>query len=150
MMYCARGNRGRTDAVRRAFGEPAGVIEMQVRRQHDVDRIRRYARQWKGVLEIEVALEPVNLGLLRGHLIARARIDQHRPCASEQHTPHRHPDAIALVGRRLFLPKSFWDDTEHRPAVEVEKSVRDGHDIDIAKPNRLGQLALGEPSRPAA
>ena len=100
----------------------------------------RHAGGRQRVRQVEVALEAVDLGLLRRHLVARARVDQHRPRAAHQQAPHRHADPVALVGRRLLLPERLRHDAEHRAAVEVEEPVRDGDELDVAEANRFRQL----------
>ena len=94
------------------------------------------------MLQVEVALEPVDVGLLGRHLVARSGVDEHRSRTAHQQTAHRHADAIALVGRRFLLPERFRNHAEHRPAIEVEEPVGDGHDLDVAEPDRLRPLGL--------
>ena len=112
---------------------------MQVRRENDVDAVSRHSRAGR-VLQVELALEAVDVGLLRRHLVAATGVDQHGARPAQQDAPHRHADAIAVVRRRLLLPERLRHDTEHRASVQVEKPVRDGDDVDIAETNGFGQL----------
>ena len=68
--------------VRVAHREPAGVIEMQVRGEHDVDVLGREARLGQRVIEMSRAIDAVDVAELRVLLVAEPGVDQHRPRAA--------------------------------------------------------------------
>ncbi len=133
--------------IGRPFGESAGMVEMQVRGQHDVDRVHRRAGRRDRMLQVEIALEPVDVGLLGRHLVARSGVDEHGSRAAYEQAAHRHPNTIALVGGRFLLPECLRNHPEHRPAIEVEKPVGHGHELDVAELNRLRPLGNGPTNR---
>jgi hypothetical protein len=126
-----------------AGGETAGVVEVQVRRQDDIDRLRRDARLRQTVIEVSDSLQPEDLRLLSSRLVSYTRVDQHRPRSPHEQRAHREPDAVALVGGRPRLPQDLRHDTEHRAAIEMEEAVTERDQLEIAEPYPSRALARG-------
>ena len=114
---------------------------MQMRGEHDVDRVGGDAGCRERMRQVDVALETIDVRLFLRHLVARARIDQHRSRTAHQQTPHRHADPVPFIGRRLRLPERFGNHAEHRAAVQVEKAVRHRDDLDVSEGIVFGRSA---------
>ncbi len=100
--------KARRDAVAIPRRESTGVIEVQMRRQHDVDVLRREPGVGERVVEVTRPIEPVDVGGLRAELVADARVDQHgRSAGSYDERPHAHHNAVPVVRLRALAP--------HRP-----------------------------------
>ena len=132
----ARPGKRRHESARSvARGETAGVIEVQVRGEHDARRPLRVmpaARQRD--VEALAAVETIDVAALRIHLVAAAGVDDHQPLAPHQQRPHRQPDSISLVGAaRPAFPQRLRDGAKHRAAVEPEVSVEERRQLHIAE-----------------
>src|SRR5688572_16666499 len=70
-------------------------------------------------LAVAAVLDPVDLVELVVFLVPRSSVDQNETgVVLDEQTPHAELDAIALIGRNAALPQRFWNNTEHRTAVE--------------------------------
>ena len=84
-------------------------------------------------VEVLAPIEAVDVGALRVHLVAAAGVDDHqRARAPHEQRPHRHRDAVALVGRGALLPQRLRHDAEHRAAVEPEVAVEQRRELEVA------------------
>src|SRR5438034_8845227 len=77
-------------------------------------------------------IEAVDLAELGVLLVAHARIDDHRSRPADDERTHRERDPVAIVRGRLGRPKRFRYDAEHRPPVQLEESIADGNELQIA------------------
>ena len=92
-------------AVRVADREAAGVIEVQVRREHDVDVLGREAGLGERVIEIAARDRAPKMSrnfVVR--LVAEPGVDEHRPGAADDQRTHGQLDAIPVVGGIPFGP----------------------------------------------
>ncbi len=114
------------------------MIEVQMRRQHQVDRVGGEARVGERVIEVTRAVERVDVTLLRVHLVAGAAVDDHpAPLRFHDERPHRELYPVAVVGWRLLLPQRARHDAEHRAPVEPERTVADACQLEIAPRHAL-------------
>ena len=114
-------------AVFLARREAAGVVEMEMRGDDQVDVAGADAGGLQRGVERWDVLEGVHRADPRIELPAGTGVDQDRRSAAlHQPGPHRHPDAVAVVGRRDLLPQHAGHDPEHGAAIEAEIPVEDG------------------------
>jgi hypothetical protein len=131
-MYRARANRG-TRAAPLAPGGAAEVVEVQVRRQHQVDVAGGESDGVERVVEVPGAVEGVDLAGLLPHLVPGAAVHEHAsPGRLDEHRPHRQLDPVAIVGPRERFPQGARDHAEHRAAVEPEGSVVQQANLQVA------------------
>ena len=124
-MYLAFGNRGTMAPSLPDCGEAAGVIEMQMAGQHDVDVFDGQAGLGERVIEVIAAIELVDLRALRVHLVAAPGVDDHRVLvAAHDQRPHAQRNAVRIVWRQPFLPQLARHHAEHGAAIEREEPVR--------------------------
>ena len=122
--HVARARETRHERPAVACRRAAEMIEVQVRREHDVDAVGGQPSLGERMVEMPVAVERVDVALLRVHLVAGAAVDDHpAPVGLDDQRPHRQLDPVAVVGRRLRLPQRPRHDAEHRAAVEPEQPV---------------------------
>ncbi len=114
-------------------GEPPGVVEMQVRREHEVDAGVRTPGVRERVIEMARAIDGVDPDTLCVHLVADPGVDDHRPLATahEQRTETER-DAVPFVGRRPLLPERLGNDAEHRSPVQPEVAVEKRRELQIS------------------
>jgi hypothetical protein len=131
--------------------ETAGMIEMEMRREHHVDAARAETGVREGMVQVPRPVDSVDRGALGVHLRANPRIDDHRlVCGgvADDQRAQAQENTIFLVGRRALLPQRFRDDAKHRAAVEAEESVEERNEFQIAKSHVAFRRALS--TRPAA
>ena len=134
---------GRARRRRRALGEAADVIEVQVAGQHDVDVVDGEPGLGQRVVEVVRAVEAVDVRALGVHLVAAAGVDEQRPLAAHDQRPHAERDAVAVVGRQPLLPQRPRHDAEHRAAVEAEEAVGERDQLEVAERMANGRAKSG-------
>jgi len=104
--------------------EATGVIEVQVRGDHQIDVVRRESVIGQGVIEVPPPIQAEDVGELGVQLVAHSSVDQDPPApVADQPGPRGQPDAIPAVGRYAPLPERLGDDAEHGASVEREVAV---------------------------
>ena len=120
--------------VRPELREPAHVIEMQMAGEHDVDVVGRQPRLSQRVVEVIPAIELVDLGALRVHLVAAAGVDQQRRAAvADDQRPHAQGNPVGVVRRQPLFPQRARHDAEHGAAIEPEKAVGQRQQLEAAQ-----------------
>jgi len=120
------------DPVLGARREPAGVVEMQMCRQNDIDLVRRQTGLCERVVEVSGAIEPVDLRSFRPQFVAHTGVDQHRlAAASYEQRPHAHQDAMAFVRLGPPAPHRPRDDAKHGAAIKTEVAVGQHRDVEL-------------------
>jgi hypothetical protein len=110
---------------------------MEMRRQHDLDVVSREAGLHQTPLERSAAaVDRINIDALRVHLPANSRVDDHRLFAADDERPQAKTDAVARVGRGTLFPERLGNDAEHGAAVEAERAVAEGNQLEIAETHR--------------
>ena len=127
------------------------MIEVQVRRDDDVDVGRREAVRGERVVECERPIDrvdlDVSLSLILSPMPASIRI--RRPPASHEQRPHAERDAVARVGGRALLPQRLGHHAEHGAAVEPEGAVGQRQQVEIAEAHaRQSAFCFSSTSRP--
>ena len=119
-------------AFRVAHGESAGVIPVQVRRKHDVDVVGRDAGISERVIQIAAAIQREGAAERVVRLVPEPRVDEHRPGAADDQLTDGHLDAILVVGGKPLAPQRLGHHTEHRTAIEPERTVAHGDQFEVA------------------
>ena len=110
------------------------MIEMQVRRQRDVDGRGGEAGIGERVIEVTLPRERVEVRLLRRHLVPGPAVHEHpAPIGLDEQRAHRQLHTMPIVGRRQLLPERPWNDPEHGPAVEPEPAVMEHRELQVAE-----------------
>ncbi len=100
-----RARKPRADLLTVAHREAARVVEVQVRREDDVDVVGRQPGLGERVIEVVRPIDAVDLAEAAAFLVAEAGVDEHRPHAAHDQRPHRQRDPVAVVRRSLALPQ---------------------------------------------
>jgi hypothetical protein len=101
------------------------MIEVQMRREDDIDVISRHPRLRERVLKVSLAIDAIDGDAFVVHLVADASVDQHDAgIAPHEQRPHSKGDAILVVRGRPLFPQRFRHDAEHGAAVEPEVAVQ--------------------------
>ncbi len=117
------------------FSEPARMVEVEVRRQDDVDVGGGQSGLGKRVVQVPRSLHTVDVAELLVLLVAQARVDEERPHASDEEGAHGQRDAIPIVGGHLGRPQGLRHNTKHGAAVETEGTVIERHELEV--PERM-------------
>src|SRR3954468_10023945 len=110
------------------------MIEVQMRREDDIDVIRRQPGLRKRVLQVPLAIDSIDGDAFLVHLVADASIDQHDArIAPHEQWPHSKRDAILVVRGRPFFPERLRHDAKHGPAVETEETVKERRQFELTE-----------------
>src|SRR6185369_1614134 len=117
-----------------ANGEPARVIEVEMRGEHDVDVFRREAGLCERVVEMPGApLDAVSLEELLAFLVAHPGVDDHRPGSTNDERTHGQANPVPVIGPGLLRPHRLRDHAEHRAAVQAEESIADRYQLEVTE-----------------
>src|SRR5262249_31472183 len=115
-----------------ALRESTRMVEVQMRREHDVDVLGGQTGLRERVIEMPRAVHTVDVLERCVLLVAEPGVYDHGSHAADDQWPHRERDAIARVRGRSLLPQRLRDHTEHRAAVQTEEPITDGDQLKIA------------------
>ena len=113
-------------------GEASGMIEVQVRGEHDVDVAALDAGSRERRVERHLAIDAVHVDALRVHFAADPGVDDHQALAAHEQRSHRELNPVPRVGRTAPFPERLRDGPEHRPAIEPQISVEKRRQLEIA------------------
>ena len=100
------------------------MIEVQVRGEHDVDASAASPADASAWSRCAVAIDGVDVALLRVHLVADAAVDEHpAPVGLDEQRAHRQRMRLRSSGGDCDAHSGFGHDAEHRAAVEPEEPV---------------------------
>ena len=132
--HVLRAGKPRADAAGRvADREAAGVIEVQMAREHDVDVLGRDARVGERLVQASDAIDTVAVLKRLVLFVAETGVDDHRARAADNQRPHGECDPVALVGRRRLLPQRFRHAPEHRTAVHANEAIAHGNEFEVSE-----------------
>ena len=110
------------------------MIEVQMRRQRDVDGRGGEAGIGERVIEMTLPRERVDVRLPGRHLVPGPAVnEQPAPIGFDEQRAHRQLNTMPIVGRRQLLPERPRDDPEHGPAVEPEPAVMEHRQLQVAE-----------------
>ena len=107
------------------------MIEVKVRRQHDVDVVCAQAGRRERVVEIPAAFGGELVLERQAALVPHPRIDQHRSRAAHDELTDRQLDAIVLVRGEPGVPNRSRHNAEYRAAIETERPIAQRDDLQI-------------------
>jgi hypothetical protein len=101
----------------------ACMVEVKVRTKHDVDIGRIEPGVSNAILKsgrISCVRDPINFSEFLAVLVPHSGIDEDESVRSlDKQAPHGQRDSIPIVGRDTPLPEGLWNNSEHRPTVEL-------------------------------
>ena len=86
------------------------------------------------LLEGGPPIDGVDVVLLLAHLVADARVDEHRLAArADDERTHPEPDPVPRIGGRATLPERLRHHAKHRAAIEREESVGQRQELELTE-----------------